>query len=90
VHEESETTPRRLAALHARSDAVCRTEMERLTRRVPTLTEAQQHVVRAALDDLAEELLLSRMRRSALRPAVIAELFGSDDPASRPAQEGKR
>jgi Glutamyl-tRNAGlu reductase, dimerisation domain len=73
--EGLDSRPALLKALRTRCEAVCQAEVQRLAHRAPTLTEAQQRAVGAALDDLVERLLLSRMRHSDVCPALVAELF---------------
>ena len=77
MQEDLERPSEALKGLRTRTEMVCAGEMERLASRAPGLTEAQQRVVRRALDDLAERLLLSRARGTDLPPALIAELFGT-------------
>lgn len=53
-----------IAQVHNDSRRVIDTELQRLSRRVPTLAPADLDVIDAALDDLSDSLILDRLRNA--------------------------
>ena len=51
-----------IVRMHNHSRAIIETELQRLSRRVPTLDPADLRVIDAALEHLSESLILRRLR----------------------------
>jgi hypothetical protein len=61
-----------VARMHHRNSTVIDAELQRLARRVPSLSRADLDVVATALEDLSESLILARLRDA---PQDIAPLL---------------
>jgi len=64
-----------VAQVHEHSRTVIEAELRRLARRVPTLRPHDLAVIDAALDELADSLLLARLRRLPQHTARLRRLF---------------
>jgi hypothetical protein len=65
-----------VAQVHRHSRTVIDAELRRLARRVPSLRRADLDVIAATLEEIAESLLLARLRNAAgHRTAAAASLF---------------
>jgi hypothetical protein len=67
-----------VAQVRHHSRAVIEAELSRLARRNPSLRPEDLDVIDAALDDLAESLLLARMRSLPQHTTRLKRLFGID------------
>jgi hypothetical protein len=63
--------------VHNYSRAVIEAELRRLARRAPSLRPGDLEVIDAALDGLAESLLLARLRSLPQHTARLKRLFGT-------------
>ena len=67
-----------IAQVHNHSRRVIEAELQRLSRRVPTLGPADLDVIDAALEDLSESLILDRLRNAPRDTApLLWQLFGT-------------
>ena len=67
-----------VAQVHNRSRRVIESELQRLSRRVPSLGPADRDVIDAALEDLMESLILHRLRNAPRDTApLLRRLFGT-------------
>ncbi len=73
-------SPDLVAQVHDYSRAVIAAELRRLARRAPSLRPDDLDLIGAALDELAESLLLARLRRLPQHAAGLERLF--DTPGS--------
>ncbi len=71
-----------VAQVHDHSRAVIEAELRRLARRAPSLRPDDLDIIDAALDELAESLLLARLRSLPQHTARLKRLFGTpgEDP----------
>lgn len=69
------------AQVHGRSRAVIESELQRLSRRARGLSERDLSTIESTLDDLAEQLILERMRSLPHRAEQLGELFAVDHPS---------
>jgi uncharacterized protein YcbK (DUF882 family) len=67
--------PDLVAQVQANSRSVIEAELRRLQRRAPSLRQDDLKVIDAALDELVESLLLSRLRRLQQHSAQLRRLF---------------
>jgi hypothetical protein len=66
-----------VAQVHNYSRAVIEAELRRLARRAPSLRPDDLDAIDAALDELAESLLLARLRNRPQHTAQLKRLFGT-------------
>jgi hypothetical protein len=67
-----------IVQVHNRSRRVIESELQRLSRRAPSLGLAHLNVIDAALEDLTESLILHRLRNASRDTApVLRRLFGT-------------
>ena len=67
-----------IAQVHNRSRRVIESELQRLSRQVPSLGPADLDVIDAALEDLTESLILHRLRNAPRDTApLLRRLFGN-------------
>ncbi|MEV4139323.1 hypothetical protein AB0J72_45060 [Dactylosporangium sp. NPDC049742] len=71
-----------VAQVHNYSRAVIEAELRRLARRAPSLRPDDLDIIDAALDELAESLLLARLRSMPQHSARLKRLFGTPREAS--------
>jgi len=70
--------PDLLAQLHGHSRRLIETELRRLSRRAPALDPADLDVIGRALEDLADSLILDRLRNAPSDTAPLLRLlFGA-------------
>ncbi|NEE03675.1 hypothetical protein [Phytoactinopolyspora halotolerans] len=73
--DERRTVDALLTGVRHHNRAVIDHEMRRLSGRAPGLSQHQVAVIEAALDDLAERLILARMRTMPDQAERLARLF---------------